>query len=272
VSAFFERMVSFVSSIARGGTPSELLRSLRSLSGEGDPPDTGLSISRFIIDHPSLDETARRLNAAVRELDQKLERMAEMETGIGPAGVDALKGGDAVAFLSAWSERSTVWQPPGRRKQPPPLRRKPPGAGRHGIFIATGLYNRRLAGGGFGNLPCWTTVTKGNSQQPDTGLSTVPPPPSQGKEVTARGSAVENDSLGRRAFALLPALSGRFRKTPAALPFPESATSRTPPWTVPAGVSLLFQVDEGRAAVGTRKQSSKRWWQEVPTRPGCRQG
>ena len=235
VSAFFERMVSFVSSIARGGTPSELLRSLRSLSGEGDPPDTGLSISRFILDHPSLDETARRLNAAVRELDQKLDRMAEMETGIGPAGVDALKGGDAVAFLSAWSERSTVWQPPGRRNSLHLYAGSPPVLARHGIFIATGLTTDAWPGRLRESPLLDDSHKEAIHNNPDTGLSPSHLP-------LLREKRVQREALLLRMIASADELCIASRPSQDASGRPlqpsrflESATSRTPPWTVPAG-------------------------------------
>ncbi|HPQ78312.1 MAG: PD-(D/E)XK nuclease family protein [Thermovirgaceae bacterium] len=235
ISAFFERMASFVSFIARGGTPSELLRSLRSLSGMGDPPDTGLSISRFIIDHPSLDETARRLNAAVRELDQKLERMAEMETGIGPAGVDTLKGGDAVAFLSAWSERSTVWQPPGKRNSLHLYAGSPPVLARHRIFIATGL----TADAWPGRLRESPLLNDSHKEaihnNPDAGLSPSHLP-------LLREKRVQREALLMRTIATADELciashpsqdaSGRPLQPSR---FLDSAISRTPAWAVHAG-------------------------------------
>ena len=51
--AFFDRMTAFVSVIEKGGTPSTLLRSLGDLAGAEGPHGPGLSLSRFIIDHPS---------------------------------------------------------------------------------------------------------------------------------------------------------------------------------------------------------------------------
>ncbi len=235
ISAFFERMISFVSSIARGGTPSELLRSLRSLSGMGDPPDTGLSISRFIIDHPSLDETARRINAAVRELDQKLDSMTEMETGIGPAGLDSLQSGDAVAFLSAWSERSTVWQPPKRRNSLHLYAGSPPVLARHRIFIATGLTADTWPGR-LRESPLLDDRQKETiHNNPETGLSPSHLPLVKEKRMLRQallmrmiasaeelciGSRPSQDASGR------PLQPSRFL---------ESALSRTHPWATLAG-------------------------------------
>lgn len=137
--AFFDRMTAFVSVIEKGGTPSTLLRSLGDLAGTEGPCGPGLSLSRFIIDHPSLDESARRLNAALEELGQKLDQMVEMESGIGPAGSDILRGNDAVAFLSAWSEHSTLRQPPRTRGGLSLYVGSVPVLAHHGVFILTGL-------------------------------------------------------------------------------------------------------------------------------------
>jgi len=113
--SFFGRMEAFVSVVEKGARPSVLLRSLGDLAGDA----AGVDLSRFIIDHPSLDESARHLNAALQELEHKLEQTAEMESAIGPAGTDILKGSDAAAFLSAWSEHSTVRQPSRTRTASP---------------------------------------------------------------------------------------------------------------------------------------------------------
>ncbi|MDO9508035.1 MAG: PD-(D/E)XK nuclease family protein [Thermovirgaceae bacterium] len=139
LSANFERVVSFGSSIGRGGTPSNLLRYLRSLAGDGEVSEWGKALSRFIIPDPELDETARRLNAAARELDQKIERVADLERDIGPAGCVVLRGNDATAFLSAWAERSTVWQPPKSLDSLNLYAGSPPVLAHHPVLAATGL-------------------------------------------------------------------------------------------------------------------------------------
>ena len=135
----FERMISFGAALYRGGTPSFLLRSLRSLIGEGDIPGWGRALSGFVLPDPGLDEAARRLNAAARELDQKLERIADLERDIGPAGSAILCGSDAAAFLSSWAERSTVWQPPKSLDSMTLYTGSPPVLAHHDIFAATGL-------------------------------------------------------------------------------------------------------------------------------------
>ncbi len=135
----FERMISFGAALDEGGTPSCLLRSLRNLAGPGEVSGWGYALSGFVFADPGLDETARRLNAAVRELDQKLERTAELERDIGPAGSAILSGGDAVAFLSAWAERSTVWQPPKSLDSMDLYAGSPPVLAHHAVFAATGL-------------------------------------------------------------------------------------------------------------------------------------
>ena len=133
--SFFGRMEAFVSVVEKGARPSVLLRSLGDLAGDA----AGVDLSRFIIDHPSLDESARHLNAALQELEHKLEQTAEMESAIGPAGTDILKGSDAAAFLSAWSEHSTVRQPPGTRDSLTLYAGGVPVLAHHKIFILTGL-------------------------------------------------------------------------------------------------------------------------------------
>jgi len=133
--SFFERMEAFVSIIEKGAGPSELLRSLGDLAGDA----AGVGLSRFIIDHPSLDESARHLNAALEELEHKLEQTAEMENAIGPAGTVILRGSDAAAFLSAWSEHSTVRQPPGTRDSLTLYAGGVPVLAHHKVFILTGL-------------------------------------------------------------------------------------------------------------------------------------
>lgn len=135
----FEKMASFGTALNEGGTPSRLLRSLRSLAGDGDVSGWGKALSGFVFPDPWLDETARRLNASVRELDQKLERTAEMERNIGPAGSVILRGSDAVAFLSAWAESSTVWQPPRSLDSMDLYVGNPPVLAHHAVFVATGL-------------------------------------------------------------------------------------------------------------------------------------
>lgn len=135
----FERMISFGAALDEGGTPSCLLRSLRGLTGDGEVSGWGYALSGFVFSDPGLDETARRLNAAVRELDQKLERTAELERDIGPAGSAVIRGSDAVAFLSAWAERSTVWQPPKSLDSMDLYAGNPPVLAHHEVFVATGL-------------------------------------------------------------------------------------------------------------------------------------
>lgn len=135
----FERIVSFGAAVDEGGTPSSLLRSLRSLAGEGDASAWGRALSGFVFEDPGLDETARRLNASVRELDHRLEKTADLERDIGPAGSVVLRGGDAAAFLSAWAERSTVWQPPKNLDSMALYVGSPPVLARHELFAVTGL-------------------------------------------------------------------------------------------------------------------------------------
>ncbi|HDQ93175.1 MAG TPA: hypothetical protein ENN89_03540, partial [Synergistetes bacterium] len=139
ISVNFARIADFCAFIQSGGSPSELLRSLRSLAGEGDVSLWGTSLSRFVISDPGLDESARRLNAASRELADKLEKVSDMEKDIGPAGSVTLSGTDASAFLSAWAERSTVWQAPRSRESLNLYAGSPPVLARHTIFIVTGL-------------------------------------------------------------------------------------------------------------------------------------
>ncbi|MGB4208617.1 MAG: PD-(D/E)XK nuclease family protein [Thermovirgaceae bacterium] len=133
--SFFDRMEAFVSVVEKGARPSALLRSLGDLAGDA----AGVGLSRFIIDHPSLDESARHLNAALEELEHKLEQTAEMENAIGPAGTVILRGSDAAAFLSAWSEHSTVRQPPGTRDSLTLYAGGVPVLAHHKVFILTGL-------------------------------------------------------------------------------------------------------------------------------------
>ncbi|HOG14960.1 MAG TPA: hypothetical protein PLY39_07400, partial [Synergistales bacterium] len=133
--SFFGRMEAFVSVMEKGARPSALLRSLGDLAGDA----AGVDLSRFIFDHPSLDESARHLNAALQELEHKLDQTAEMESAIGPAGTDILRGSDAAAFLSAWSEHSTVRQPSRTRDSLTLYAGSVPVLAHHKIFILTGL-------------------------------------------------------------------------------------------------------------------------------------
>jgi RecB family exonuclease len=139
LSASFTRIADFCTFVQSGGSPSELLRSLRSVAGNGEVSIWGAALSRFVMSDPGLDESARRLNAASRELVQKLESVSNMEKDIGPAGSVTLRGADASTFLSTWAERSTVWQAPGSRESLSLHAGSPPVLARHPVFIVTGL-------------------------------------------------------------------------------------------------------------------------------------
>lgn len=106
----FKKMVSFVKKLRTGGTPSDLLQALYSLAT--DAPSWGPELSEWAINHPELDEALRRLNAALRETEHKIENLAEVENRIGPAGQDTLSNGHAMTFLCHWASVATIWLPP----------------------------------------------------------------------------------------------------------------------------------------------------------------
>ncbi len=135
----FERIADFCALVQSGGSPSELLRSLRSVAGNGEVSIWGAALSRFVMSDPGLDESARRLNAASRELVGKLESVSDMEKDIGPAGSVTLRGAEASTFLATWAERSTVWQAPKSQESLSLYAGSPPVLARHPVFIVTGL-------------------------------------------------------------------------------------------------------------------------------------
>ena len=240
VLSFFNGMTAFVSVIEGGGSPSRLLRALRDLAGTDGHSGPGLSLSRFIIDYPPLDETARRLNAALKELEQKMEQMSEMESGIGPAGSEVLQGNDAVAFLSAWSERSTIWQPPKTRDSLNIYVENPPVLARHRVFLVTGLTAEAWPGRLQESPLLGDRHKEAIHNDPNTALSPSHLPLLREKRIQREalllrmiasadevciGSRPNQDSSGR---PLQP--SG----------FIASALSRTPPWIVETGSDPPF--------------------------------
>ena len=106
----FKKMCLFVKTIKKGGTPVEILSALYSLAAEN--PSWGKELSLWAMDHPEFDESIRRLQAALRETEHKVESLGELQDRIGPAGQVRFSGSEAVSFLHHWTSMATIWLPP----------------------------------------------------------------------------------------------------------------------------------------------------------------
>ena len=88
----------------------EILSALYSLAAEN--PSWGKELSLWAMDHPEFDESIRRLQAALRETEHKVESLGELQDRIGPAGQVRFSGSEAVSFLHHWTSMATIWLPP----------------------------------------------------------------------------------------------------------------------------------------------------------------
>ncbi|MBN1333805.1 MAG: PD-(D/E)XK nuclease family protein [Synergistales bacterium] len=101
----FEHMIKFTGALAGGLTPSDILGSVIMLAHNCGWEGKAAS---YILEHPSMDERCRELNASIRELENKVSLVRDLEQEIGPAGKEKLKGQDAFAFLRNWAEETTI--------------------------------------------------------------------------------------------------------------------------------------------------------------------
>ena len=101
----FENLVEFTGTLSGGLTPSDILGAVILLARNCDWEGKTAS---YILEHPSMDEKCRELNASIRELENKLSLVRDLEQEIGPAGKEKLKGQDAFAFLKNWAEETTI--------------------------------------------------------------------------------------------------------------------------------------------------------------------
>lgn len=132
----FGAFKTFSKALCEGGTAAEMLKALRDLF-----VDTGseMKISSYVMKMEELDETCRRMNAAIRETEEKLVSISELVENIGPAGKDILKGGKAFEFLSRWAETSTIWNAPSRGDSIEVYPGTPPVLARNRLWIFTGV-------------------------------------------------------------------------------------------------------------------------------------
>ena len=98
-------MESFTSLLDGGNTPSNILGALFHLA---DSCKWGAKAASYTIGHPFLDERCRELNASIKELENKLFLIRDLESDAGPAGEEKLKGGHAFGFLRNWAESTTI--------------------------------------------------------------------------------------------------------------------------------------------------------------------
>lgn len=99
----FEDCVSLAQSAQRGGTALELLTALQKfLTGRT------CAVSASIAALPSLDGEVRTLSDSCRELDRKIVQIRETVRDLGRWGEQQLSGGDAMAFLKAWAEGTSI--------------------------------------------------------------------------------------------------------------------------------------------------------------------
>ena len=105
----FKKMCQFIKTMEKGGTPADLLSALYTLAAES--PSWGNELSLWVIDHPELDESVRRLQAALRETEQKVESLGELQDRIGNAGKVHFSGSEAISFLHHWASIATIWLP-----------------------------------------------------------------------------------------------------------------------------------------------------------------
>lgn len=134
----FVRLDTFAREVEKGLTPPDLLKSLRRMAGPSTASQWSVNLSRFVLNDLSLDEQARRLAAGTGELDEKLLLIEELQKDIGPAGTTILKGAEAMAFLSAWARRSSIWQAPEISGSLHIYPGQPPVLAQHEIWILTG--------------------------------------------------------------------------------------------------------------------------------------
>ena len=108
-SGAFARMAALARAVERGATPAGLLESLRSFWKSPGPASRERSLLAW--DDPALDDLVRQGSEAVSELGRKILLEEERHPSIGPARGRVLRGGEALGYLSAWAEETTVRPP-----------------------------------------------------------------------------------------------------------------------------------------------------------------
>ena len=135
----FDRIVKFAQKIESGGSPTELFDELMALAGmDNKNSEWGMNISSETLNFPELDEKARQLNEALKELKEKAIQIREVEPNLGAAGHVHLQKDNAIAFLSAWAERSNLWRGPRIKNSVSIYTATPPVLTYHDVWILTG--------------------------------------------------------------------------------------------------------------------------------------
>lgn len=132
----FEGLVTFCSSLRKGGTANEILKAFFDLF---DGSGTERGTSRYVMDIPELDENCRRMNAALRETEEKLSSIRELVKDIGPAGKNAMKGNRAFEFLRRWADTSTIWNSPSTANAMEIYPGTPPVLSSNRVWVFTGI-------------------------------------------------------------------------------------------------------------------------------------
>ena len=108
--AVFERVVSFFYFLRdKGRQPAELLTAYRDFIEGTDSVNV---LGELADTTPDLDWTVREVSSVLRELERKIRFLEELQPGIGEAGEVALRGSEAVFFLSEWSAGVMASLPP----------------------------------------------------------------------------------------------------------------------------------------------------------------
>ncbi|MEA5034977.1 PD-(D/E)XK nuclease family protein [Cloacibacillus evryensis] len=92
-------------SFERGGTPVEILAFWRDFLKKAGVVERA---ARTAGGEASLDEMVRNISHALFELEKKIKILSDDAKHIGPASGAALRGAEAVAFVSDWGETATL--------------------------------------------------------------------------------------------------------------------------------------------------------------------
>ena len=130
-----DAVANFCKTLSSGDSCEGILRAVRDLASE--VMDWRGTLSSQVEDIPDLDRSVLELGSAVGELDRKLLKMKELQVDLGEIGSRHLKGGEAMAFLSVWSDSSTVWPGPANLGSMSLYSGTPPVMAHHGVWIMT---------------------------------------------------------------------------------------------------------------------------------------
>ena len=136
ITVSFGAIMAFSKTLAQGGTAAQILKALMDLFTDNG---SEMKISSYVMKMQELDETCRRMNAAIRETEEKLVSINELVENIGPAGKDILKGSKAFEFLRRWAETSTIWNAPSRGDSIKVYPGTPPVLARNNLWIFAGV-------------------------------------------------------------------------------------------------------------------------------------